>query len=91
MMRGSSRNGIVAVTLGLFILAGACTAGELPVPKVKIGDRIEDFTLADAGGKAHSLYEFKGKKAVAVIFVATRCPYSNAFNQVMAKLAQEYG
>ena len=91
MMRGMSRNGIVAITLGLFILAVACTAVELPAPKVKIGDKIEDFTLPDVSGKMRSLYEFKGKKAVAVIFIATRCPYSNAFNQVMAKLAQEYG
>ncbi len=90
-MRGGCRKGTVTVALGLFILAGACTAGELPTPKVKIGDKIEDFTLPDVGGKTHSLYEFKGKKVVAVIFIATRCPYSNAFNQVMAKLAHEYG
>jgi peroxiredoxin len=49
-----------------------------------------DFTLSEAGGAPHSLYEFKGKKAVVVIFLATRCPFSNAFNQVMAKLARDY-
>ena len=49
-----------------------------------------DFTLADTSGKQHSLYDLKGKKAVAVIFIATQCPYSNAFNDVMASLAREY-
>jgi peroxiredoxin len=49
-----------------------------------------DFTLPDVNGKQHRLYEFEGKKAVAVIFIATRCPYSNAFNHVMASLAHEY-
>jgi len=49
-----------------------------------------DFTLQDVNGKAHRLYEFEGKKAVAVIFIATRCPYSNAFNHVMANLAHAY-
>lgn len=50
-----------------------------------------DFTLPVAGSSAtQSLYGQKGKKAVTVIFIATKCPYSNAFNQVMAKLAKEY-
>ena len=49
-----------------------------------------DFTLRDVNGKPHRLYEFEGKKAVAVIFIATRCPYSNAFTHVMASLAHEY-
>jgi peroxiredoxin len=49
-----------------------------------------DFTLPDVNGKPHSLYEFQGKQAVAVIFIATRCPYCNAFNHVMASLAHEY-
>jgi peroxiredoxin len=76
--------------LGLFFLWGACRGGELPAAKIKVGEKMADFTLPDVNGKPHRLYEFEGKKAVAVIFIATRCPYSNAFNHVMASLAHEY-
>ena len=80
----------VVFGLGLFLLWTACRGGELPGAKIKVGEKMADFTLQDVNGKAHRLYEFEGKKAVAVIFFATRCPYSNAFNHVMANLAQEY-
>lgn len=76
--------------LGLFIVWGACTARDLPTAKIKVGEKMADFTLPDTGGQQHSLYDFKGKQAVAVIFIATRCPYSNAFNHVMADLARQY-
>jgi peroxiredoxin len=76
--------------LGLFLLWGACSAGELPAAKIKIGEKMADFTLPDINGKPHRLYDFEGKKAVAVIFIATRCPYSNSFNHVMASFAHEY-
>jgi peroxiredoxin len=80
----------VVFGLGLFLLWTACRGGELPGAKIKVGEKMADFTLQDVNGKAHSLYEFEGKKAVAVIFIATHCPYSNAFNHVMANLAQAY-
>jgi len=80
----------VVFGLGLFLLWAACRGGELPGAKIKVGEKMADFTLQDVNGKAHRLYEFEGKKAVAVIFIATRCPYSNAFNHVMANLAHEY-
>ena len=80
----------VVFGLGLFLLWTACRGGELPGAKIKVGEKMADFTLQDVNGKAHRLYDFEGKKAVAVIFIATRCPYSNAFNHVMTSLAHEY-
>jgi peroxiredoxin len=76
--------------LGLFLLWTACNAGELPAAKIKVGEKMADFTLPDVNGKPHRLYDLEGKKAVVVIFIATRCPYSNAFTHVMASLAHEY-
>src|SRR5208337_2557452 len=76
--------------LGLFLLWSACRGGELPAAKIKVGEKMADFTLPDVNGKPHRLYDFEGKKAVVVIFIATRCPYSNAFTHVMASLAHEY-
>jgi len=89
-MHVRGRKASVPMIFGLLTIWTACTAGDLPTVKIKAGEKMADFTLADASGKPHSLYELKGKKAVAVIFIATKCPYSNAFNQVMAKLAREY-
>ncbi len=81
----------VIPALALFAVGMACTAADLPTTKIKVGDKMADFTLPEAGSnRGHSLYENAGKKAVAVIFIATKCPYSNAFNQVMENLAEEY-
>ena len=80
-----------ALAAGLFFISTACTAADLPSAKIKVGEKVSDFTLPVAGGTAsQSLYGLKGKKAVAVIFIATKCPYSNAFNGIMAKLVKEY-
>jgi peroxiredoxin len=90
-MKDWSRNGLLTMAFVVFVICSACTAGDLPTAKIQIGEKMPDFTLPEAGGgRTHSLYEFQGKKAVAVIFIATQCPYSNAFNHVMAKLAREY-
>lgn len=89
-MSAWSRKTFLTIAVSLFVVWGACTAGELPTAKIKIGEKAADFTLPDTNGTPHSLYEASGKKAVAVIFIATKCPYSNAFNHVMANLAREY-
>jgi len=51
---------------------------------------IEDFTLPDADGKDHSLNSLKGKNGTVLIFIAVQCPVSNAYNERMEKLAQDY-
>jgi peroxiredoxin len=80
----------VVFGLGLWLVLSACQAADMPAAKIKVGEKMEDFTLPDVNGKPHRLYDFSGKKAVAVIFIATRCPYSNAFTHVMADLEREY-
>ena len=55
-----------------------------------VGAAVPDFTLPDADGKQHSLASLKGKSGTVVIFVATKCPYSNAYNARMQKLADDY-
>ncbi len=89
-MRVWRRCSLLTAGLGLFLIWGACTARELPAAKIKIGEKMANFTLPDTRGQQHTLYDLEGKKAVAVIFIATQCPYSNAFNHVMANLAREY-
>ena len=84
----------VCITLvALFVLAVAATPSntslDIPAPPA-IGAVIDDFTLPDGDGKEHALNSLKGKNGTVLIFVATKCPVSNAYNDRMEKLAQDY-
>ena len=59
---------------------------------LKIGGPAPDFTLpAASDGKAVALKDLLARnKAVAIVFVATKCPVSNAYNTRMAALGKEY-
>lgn len=52
--------------------------------------KIENFKLRDYNGKEYQLSDFKNSKAIVIIFVATQCPVSNAYNSRMEKLYEEY-
>lgn len=69
--------------------AGASAAGEVPPPPV-IGSTIEDFTLPDADNKDHTLKSLAGKNGTVLLFISVQCPISNAYNERMAKLAEDY-
>lgn len=77
--------------IGVAVVAGSGSwrVGEIPAPPA-IGSPIEDFTLPDADGKDRSLSSLKGKNGSVLIFVATKCPVSNAYNERMEKLAQDF-
>ena len=90
------KNAITFLLATMFVIAGAVVAGiarstegEVPAPPA-IGSTLENFTLPDADGKEHSLNSLKGKNGSVLIFVATKCPVSNAYNERMERLAQEY-
>jgi peroxiredoxin len=72
--------------------ARATKAFDTPDAKaaVAIGAVVPDFTLPDADGKEHTLASLKGKSGTVLIFIATKCPVSNAYNARMAKLAEDY-
>lgn len=54
------------------------------------GDKVENFVLKDYNGTEHSLEDYKDSKAIVILFVATQCPVSNAYNSRMAALHQKY-
>src|SRR5262249_42074708 len=57
----------------------------------QIGAGAPDFTLTTVDGKTFSLaHEAKAHKAVVVMFIATKCPYSNAYNDRMREMAAAY-
>jgi peroxiredoxin len=55
-----------------------------------IGSTIADFKLWDVDGKEQSLASIRGKNGTVLIFISTKCPISNAYNERMEKLAQDY-
>jgi len=90
------KNAITLLIAATFVIAVSVVAGiartteaDIPAPPA-IGATIEDFTLPDAEGKEHSLASLKGKNGSVLIFIATKCPVSNAYNDRMEKLAQDY-
>src|SRR5712691_5214405 len=87
---------LLAVSLSLaavFVMATTFSARtvrpDLPMPP-PIGATIDEFTLPDTNGKNHSLASLKGKNGTVLIFIAVQCPVSNAYNERMEKLAQDY-
>ncbi|NIM14387.1 MAG: redoxin domain-containing protein [Candidatus Aminicenantes bacterium] len=79
---------IIAVVM-LILAAGVIGSNSLEAASVESKNPY-DFTLKDVNGKSHSLADFKDAKAVVVVYVATRCPISNAHNKRMAELYKEF-
>jgi len=79
----------------VFVIAGAVFAsgvraeGEVPAPPA-IGATVEDFTLPDVDNNERSLKSLAGKNGTVLLFIAVQCPVSNAYNERMEKLAQDY-
>jgi peroxiredoxin len=79
----------------ILIVALAAVAGsgrngsDLPAPPA-IGTTVDDFKLPDADGAEHSLKSLTGKNGAVLIFISVQCPVSNAYNDRMEKLAQDY-
>jgi peroxiredoxin len=77
------------VIVGALVAAGARAGGEVPAPPA-IGATIEDFTLPDVDNKDHTLKSLAGKNGAVLIFISVQCPVSNAYNERMEQLAQDY-
>ena len=77
------------IIIAFAAVAGSGSTSDLPVPPA-IGTMIDDFKLPDADGAEHSLKSLAGKNGAVLIFIATKCPVSNAYNDRMEKLAQDY-
>lgn len=68
--------------LAVFVVTSIAFAG---APK-----KVDNFSLNDYNGKKVSLSDYKDSKAIVLIFVATECPVSNAYNGRYAKLYDDY-
>ncbi|MBW3624805.1 MAG: thioredoxin family protein [Armatimonadetes bacterium] len=85
-----------AVVLSATALTGIAAPPQPAAPGTMvaaIGKPAPNFTLTSPQGQTLSVdTQRKGEraKATVVMFVATQCPVSNAYNERMVKLAQEY-
>jgi peroxiredoxin len=55
-----------------------------------VGSQAGDFTLTDVGGQRYSLYGFKDKKAVVVVFIGVECPIANLYLTTLAAMHHHY-
>jgi len=90
------RRSVSIVLAALFVLtvavvasSGRTTEGEIPAPPA-IGSTVEDFTLPDTDGTNRTLTSLEGRNGTVLLFIAVQCPVSNAYNERMEKLAQDY-
>jgi peroxiredoxin len=81
--------GAVLIVAIAAIAGSGRNAADLPAPPA-VGTVIDDFTLPDVDGASHSLASLKGKNGTVVIFIATKCPVSNAYNDRMEKVFEDY-
>jgi peroxiredoxin len=74
------------------LLAGALTLSRaLLAAAPQVGAPAPAFTLTTVDGKTFSLADAaRSHKAVVVMFIATKCPYSNAYNDRMRDMAAAY-
>jgi peroxiredoxin len=59
-------------------------------PAPPIGSKMPGLKLATLAGASTDLPTIAGKKGTLVIFVSVQCPVSNAYNERMEALAQEW-
>ena len=58
--------------------------------KIAIGAKVDSFTLPNASGGNVQVGDWKNSKANVLMFIATRCPISKAYDKRMAALAKTY-
>ena len=54
------------------------------------GERAPGFTLPATDGKDYSLADYRGRKAIAVVFSCNHCPYVRAWEDRMIQIQRDY-
>jgi peroxiredoxin len=72
----------------LFLAACACAA-VLSGQQFKLGSQVGNFTVTSVDGKSEQYSALKGDVTV-VMFIATKCPVSNAYNDRMKAIYNDY-
>ena len=83
------RNQNLWVAAALFIPAGLIQADQ-PAVDLRIGQRVENFTLPATNGSSVALYSLAGKKAAVLVFTGTQCPVGNLYLPRLVELARTF-
>ncbi len=75
----------VTFALAALLLASPAVQGE----EFHVGSPVSDFQVLDLQGTSHSFSMLRGDTTV-VVFLATLCPVSNAYNRRMESLYNDY-
>ncbi|HEY1203231.1 MAG: redoxin domain-containing protein [Bryobacteraceae bacterium] len=75
--------------MGRYLIAAALSVAALLGQEFKLGSKVEDFTLRDTSGGEVQFRSLRGPVTV-VVFIATKCPVSNAYNDRMNAIYKDY-
>ena len=79
------------IALSLAAVLALAAAGVALADGPAIGAAAPSFQLTTVDGKTFSLADAeKANKAVVLMFIATKCPYSNGYNDRMRQMAADY-
>lgn len=78
----------VAVLAGAIVLTGAMSDAAKKA-KIEIGQEMPDFAMKDLSGKEHKLSDFKGEKAVVLVFTSQDCPWIIGADESINQLAKD--
>lgn len=57
---------------------------------LELGTKVPDFSLIGADGFIHTLGEFKGSRALVIMFLCNHCPYVQGSLHYLKQLAKTY-
>ncbi|PQV65238.1 AhpC/TSA family protein [Abditibacterium utsteinense] len=82
--------GAGATSLALHAPSAAMAKINSSAPIVSLGQRVAPLQLRNTAGKPVTVAQWNKSKATVLMFVATKCPVSNAYNARMASLQSAY-
>src|SRR5262245_30094025 len=79
-------------SMGTWAVAAALlvTSFASAVAEMRIGTKIDDFTLHDYRGAAYALSDWRDKKAVVITFLGIECPLAKQYAARLAELSAKY-
>lgn len=73
----------------LLLAVGTCLAFAAFGQEYKLGSKVGDFAISDVKGKTVQFSSLKGD-VTAIVFIATKCPISNDYNERMKAVYNDY-
>ncbi len=91
VLRIANQRVVILALLGLTLTIPApAEAEDVPIGR-GIGQRVPNFTLKDVTtGTSVSLYGYRGKKAVVIVFTGVDCPIGNLYLPRLVALSEAY-